>query len=103
WNATSLAVPEYVMDFRSPSAFCALAITVFASCALAVAHGNVRQIAITERVFDTASPPYGKASSTCTKKAPTQQLERGHFSSHPPSHSPKSEPACEKVCFCFCA
>src|ERR1022692_1355856 len=56
WNATSFADPEYVMDFRSPNAFCALAITVFASCAGAVPHRNVRQIATTANFLDTASP-----------------------------------------------
>src|SRR6267378_2205932 len=64
WNATSLAAPEYVMDFRSPNAFCALAITAFASCAIAFPHRNVRQIAMTESVFDTASSPYGEAKTS---------------------------------------
>jgi hypothetical protein len=35
WNATSFADPEYVMDFKSPNAFCASSIAVFASCATA--------------------------------------------------------------------
>ena len=35
WNATSFADPEYVMDLGSPNAFCAFAIAVFASCAIA--------------------------------------------------------------------
>ena len=56
WNATSFADPEYVMDFRSPNAFCALAITVFASCAIALPHRNARQIATTASFFNTASP-----------------------------------------------
>src|SRR5712691_8658112 len=64
WNATSLAAPEYVMDFRSPNAFCALAITAFASCAMALPRRNVRQIAMTESVFDTASSPYGEAKTS---------------------------------------
>src|SRR3989454_10136993 len=57
WKATSLADPEYVMDFRSPNAFCALAITVFASCAMAFPHRNARQIATTATFF-TAIPPF---------------------------------------------
>src|ERR1700730_14331509 len=56
WNATSFADPEYVMDFKSPVAFCALAITVFASCALALAHRNERQIPTAASLFNTASP-----------------------------------------------
>src|ERR1700679_4009089 len=56
WNATSFADPEYVMDFTSPSAFCALAITVLASCAMALPHTNARRIAATEILLDTASP-----------------------------------------------
>src|SRR6185312_4183864 len=55
WNATSFADPEYVMDFKSPIAFCALAITVFASCAMALPHSTTRQIAVTASFFDTAS------------------------------------------------
>ena len=46
------------MDFRSPNAFCALAITVFASCAMALPHRNARQIAATASFFNTASPLY---------------------------------------------
>src|SRR4030095_3915866 len=64
WNDTSLADPEYEMDFRSPIAFCAVAITVFASCAIAFPHRNATQIATTLSFFNTASPPplpYGKA------------------------------------------
>src|SRR5438132_4103914 len=57
WKATSFADPEYVMDFKSPNAFCALAITVFASCAMAFPHRNARQMAITASFFDTVSPP----------------------------------------------
>src|SRR5271170_2589159 len=56
WNATSSADPEYVMDFKSPNAFCALAITVFASCATAPAHRDARQIATTASFLNTASP-----------------------------------------------
>src|SRR5512135_2963274 len=56
WKATSFAAPEYVMDFRSPNAFCALAITVLASCAMALAHSEARQIANTASFFKTASP-----------------------------------------------
>src|SRR5690242_18897781 len=56
WNATSLADPEYVMDFTSPSAFCALAITVCASCAIALPHRNATQTAVTESFLNTASP-----------------------------------------------
>src|SRR5438552_15065158 len=57
WKATSLADPEYVMDFRSPNAFCALAITVFASCAMAFPHRYARHIATTASFFTTATPP----------------------------------------------
>src|ERR1700691_5140129 len=56
WNATSFADPEYVMDFKSPNAFCALAITVFASCAMALAHRNARQITTSAIFLNTASP-----------------------------------------------
>src|SRR5580658_169068 len=56
WNATSFADPEYVMDFKSPNAFWALAITVFASCAMALPPRNATQIATTVSFFNTASP-----------------------------------------------
>src|SRR2546430_6702732 len=56
WKATFLADPEYVMDFTSPNAFCALAITVFASCAIAFPHRYARQNAITASFFTTAAP-----------------------------------------------
>src|SRR5437773_8783984 len=58
WKATSLADPEYVMDFRSPRAFCALAITVFASCAMAFPHRYARQIPTTTSFFTTVTPPF---------------------------------------------
>src|SRR6266536_2970165 len=57
WNATSFADPEYVMDFTSPNAFCALAITVFASCAMTLPHRNARQITATVSFFNTDSLP----------------------------------------------
>src|SRR5207302_9410928 len=57
WKATSFAVPEYMMDFRSPSAFCPLAMTVFASCAIALPHRNATQIATTASFFIRANPP----------------------------------------------
>src|SRR6185369_2348192 len=56
WNDTSFADPEYVMDFRSPNAFCALAITVFASCATALPPRKARHIAITAIFLNTGSP-----------------------------------------------
>src|SRR5580658_4599312 len=56
WNATSFADPEYVMDFRSPIAFCALAITVFASCAMALPPRNAKQITPTLSFLNIASP-----------------------------------------------
>src|SRR5580693_2131796 len=56
WNATSFAEPEYVMDFTSPSAFCALAITVLASCAMALPHRSARPMATTSSFLNTASP-----------------------------------------------
>jgi hypothetical protein len=56
WNATSFADPEYVMDFTSPNAFCALAITVFASCAIAFPHRYATQNATTASLFNTAPP-----------------------------------------------
>jgi hypothetical protein len=58
WNDTSFADPEYVMDLTSPNAFCALAITVFASCAIALPHRNAKQIATTANLLNTATPPY---------------------------------------------
>src|SRR5215467_3256460 len=57
WNATSLAVPEYVMDFTSPIAFWALAITVFASCSLAHPQRDAMQIAITLSLLNTDFAP----------------------------------------------
>src|SRR5215813_4020869 len=44
------------MDFKSPNAFCALAITVFASCAMTFPHRNATQIA-TAAIFFTTAPP----------------------------------------------
>src|SRR5689334_5276586 len=61
WKDTSFADPEYVIDFTSPNAFCALAITVFASCAIAVPHRNAMHNATTASFFDTVLllfPPY---------------------------------------------
>src|ERR1051325_4058047 len=46
WDATSFADPEYVIDLTSPSAFCAFAMTVFASCAAALAATDDRHTAI---------------------------------------------------------
>src|SRR5687768_13948036 len=46
------------MDLGSPSAFCALAMTVFASCAIAVPHRQATQVATSTRFFTTAAPPY---------------------------------------------
>src|ERR1700685_3436498 len=56
WNATSFAEPEYVMDFTSPKAVCALAITVLASCASAIPQRNARQTLIKTNFLNTASP-----------------------------------------------
>src|SRR5438128_874747 len=50
------------MDFTSPSAFCASAITVLASCAIALPHRNARQTALT-KVFLTTKPPWGLRQS----------------------------------------
>src|SRR5215471_3553420 len=56
WNATSLADPEYVMDLRSPKAFCAFAMTAFASCAIALPHTNARQLEKPATLFNTVFP-----------------------------------------------
>src|SRR5262245_22427104 len=48
------------MDFTSPSAFWALAMTVFASCACAVPDTNARQMAVNTSFLATAIPPVGK-------------------------------------------
>src|SRR5215468_9376834 len=53
WKATSFADPEYVMDLRSPNAFCAFAITVFASCAMALPHRSARQFATPAILLNT--------------------------------------------------
>src|SRR5688572_3330042 len=45
------------MDFTSPNAFCALAMTVLASCAIAMPVGQARQIANRASLFNTAIPP----------------------------------------------
>src|SRR5215470_6426047 len=57
WNATSFAVPEYVMDFTSPSAFWALAMTVLTSCAIASPHTNASTIAARASFLNT-DPSY---------------------------------------------
>src|SRR5580765_6780863 len=57
WNDTSFADPEYVMDFTSPSAFWALAMTALASCAVAFPLSHARPIAI-KTSFLTTEPPY---------------------------------------------
>src|SRR5689334_24789624 len=44
------------MDFTSPSAFCAFAMTVLASCALAIPLRNPRLTTATESFVNTASP-----------------------------------------------
>src|SRR5262245_40557882 len=56
WNGTSFADPEYVMDLGSPRAFCAFAMTVLASCAIALPPRHARLIATRASLF-TASPP----------------------------------------------
>src|SRR5579862_785616 len=56
WNATSFADPEYVIDFTSPNAFCALAIVVFASWPMAIPLRNPRHIANTAIFLNTVSP-----------------------------------------------
>src|SRR5271166_1014922 len=56
WNATSFADPEYVMDFTSPSAFCALAMTFLASSAMALPYWKARQVATTASFLNTDSP-----------------------------------------------
>jgi hypothetical protein len=61
WNATSFADPEYVIEFRSPNAFCALAITVFASCAMAFPLRNAMQIATTASFFITTDSSFTKS------------------------------------------
>src|SRR5262245_3639561 len=58
WNVTSFADPEYVMDLGSPNAFCALATTVFASCAIAFPERHAKQIATSASLFTTATPPF---------------------------------------------
>src|SRR4051812_7039678 len=58
WNATSFADPEYVMDFTSPRAFCALAMTAFASCAIAFPHRHAMPIAAQASFLTTVIPPY---------------------------------------------
>ena len=62
------------MDFRSPSAFCALATTVFASCAVALAHGYARQIATRASFFNTAALPSRRLRLEVVSLVPT----RGH-------------------------
>jgi hypothetical protein len=54
WNATSFADPEYVIDLGSPNFFWAVAMTVFASCAIAFPPKDARQIA-TKASFFTAT------------------------------------------------
>src|SRR4051812_13699379 len=44
------------MDLTSPSAFCAFAITVFASCARALPHTSAAPSATIENFLNTASP-----------------------------------------------
>jgi hypothetical protein len=44
------------MDFKSPMAFWAFAITVFASCAMTLPHRDARQTATPVSFFNTASP-----------------------------------------------
>src|SRR6186713_1690999 len=56
------------MDFRSPDALCALAMTVLASCAIAFTHRNAMQIVTTANFFNTASsslPLSGRSAATC--------------------------------------
>src|SRR5262249_23706011 len=63
WKATSFADPEYVMDFRSPNAFCAFAITVFASCAMALPHRSARQFATPAILLNTTLSSFRRLPS----------------------------------------
>jgi hypothetical protein len=58
------------MDFTSPNAFWALAITVFASCAIAFPHRYATQNATTASLFNTA-PPF-----TTKQNIPFMELRR---------------------------
>src|SRR5437764_13896624 len=75
WKATSLAEPEYVTDFTSPSAFCALAMTVFASCASALTERYARQIAKTAIFFAIDTPPLKTYSLPWNSPAVNRNLE----------------------------
>src|SRR5438105_6009324 len=57
WNATSFADPEYVIDLTSPSAFCAFAMTAFASCAAALPHSAATESTTRVSFLNTATPP----------------------------------------------
>ena len=63
--------------FHAASAFCALAMTALASCAMAFPHRDARQIATTENFFNTASPPYRALDSISSKAFPECSLPSG--------------------------
>src|SRR5262245_44701281 len=90
WNATSFADPEYVMDLGSPSAFCALAMTVFASCATAFAERHVKQIATSASLFTTATPPSMSRETRARWRLRTRPHTRWHDW---PSARPPIEPS----------
>src|SRR5690606_2765435 len=51
WNETSRAEPEYVIDRTLPSALCAFAMTVLASCAIAIPARDDAQSAASASFF----------------------------------------------------
>src|SRR5215813_8849371 len=80
WKATSFADPEYVMDLTSPSAFWALAITAFASCAPAFPATNARPMAITASFLIAVLPV---TDADCTRGGVRWESVRDASSVHP--------------------
>ena len=94
------------MDFGSPNAFCAPAITVFASCAIAFPVGYARQIATSASLFTTATPPLrpgtkrhykcadlrwrtgaSPAKGLCPLISPAEPLAGCQYLFHPPAQA----------------
>src|SRR5215472_11246445 len=82
------------MDFRSPMAFWALAITVWASCAMALAHRNASPLAVTTSFLNTASPlGNGAVKQTRSEYSISKSVWRGRF----PSEMRYAEPVVIKA------
>src|SRR5690606_29346735 len=67
WNETSRAEPEYVIDRTLPSALCAFAMTVLASCAIAIPARDDAQSAASASFFTIVISPFPRVWESRTR------------------------------------